>query len=365
MPREVHLVRFHRVVGAEHLPHHLPDQRHRHRRGVVDDLLGDRPCSGQQLVRRHHLADEPAFQRLVGREHAARIRPLQRLRDADQARQEPARRRLRHDAAAREHEAEARIGRGDADVHRQLHGHADADGRPVHRGDHGFQALEDAQGDAPAAVAHEVVGVIHRAVRLGRRRAAARGAVERVAARGEVGARAKAAPCAGDDDGADAVVLVGPIERVDQLRLHRAGEGVELVRPVQRDGEDVVGNVIENGFIGHARLPRVLLWADDGRHLVWPALLHAGSRQVNARRRQGGPRPPRPPLSARREDATTPQRGHGGIGRRKGLKIPRFARTVPVRFRLPAPSVPSARVPPGWALGLGMFLGVFDARQSS
>ena len=29
--------------------------------------------------------------------------------------------------------------------------------------------------------------------------------------------------------------------------------------------------------------------------------------------------------------------GHGGIGRRKGLKIPRCASAVPVRPRLPAP----------------------------
>lgn len=32
-------------------------------------------------------------------------------------------------------------------------------------------------------------------------------------------------------------------------------------------------------------------------------------------------------------------RGHGGIGRHKGLKIPRLARAVPVRVRLPAPFV--------------------------
>ena len=30
-------------------------------------------------------------------------------------------------------------------------------------------------------------------------------------------------------------------------------------------------------------------------------------------------------------------RGHGEIGRRKGLKIPRLERAVPVRVRLPAP----------------------------
>lgn len=35
------------------------------------------------------------------------------------------------------------------------------------------------------------------------------------------------------------------------------------------------------------------------------------------------------------------QRGHGGIGRRKGLKIPRLATTVPVRFRVPAPTLPT------------------------
>ena len=104
----VDLVGFHRIVGAQHAPHHLPDQRHRHRRGLGRDLLGQRARGRQQFVRRHHLADEAAGERLLRRKYAAGVTPFQRLRDADDARQEPARRGFRHDAALGKHKTEAR-----------------------------------------------------------------------------------------------------------------------------------------------------------------------------------------------------------------------------------------------------------------
>ena len=43
----VHLVRGHRVVRAEHPPHHLSGQCYRHRRGVLGDLGRQRVGGGQ------------------------------------------------------------------------------------------------------------------------------------------------------------------------------------------------------------------------------------------------------------------------------------------------------------------------------
>src|SRR5207248_4364646 len=76
-------------------------------------------------------------------------------------------------------------------------------------------------------------------------------AVKGIGAGGEVRTGAKAAARAGDDDGSDIVVLVGGIEGVDQFLLHGAVEGVELVGPVQRDGEDIFGDLVFDRLIRH------------------------------------------------------------------------------------------------------------------
>ena len=173
---------FHRIVGAQHAPHHLTDQRDRDRCGLGGNFLRKRARRRQQLIRRHNLADEAAAERFLCRENPTRVAPLQRLRDADDARQEPARRCLRHDAALGEHEAEARGVAGDADIHRKLHGDADADGRAVDRGDHRLQAFEDAQRNLTAAVADLRVAIVHMTVGKTLDRAAPRVAVESVGA---------------------------------------------------------------------------------------------------------------------------------------------------------------------------------------
>src|SRR6185369_10673591 len=67
----------------------------------------------------------------------------------------------------------------------------------------------------------------------------------------KVGAGAEATARAGHDNGTDIVVLVGRVERVDQLLLHRAVEGVELVGPVQRDGENLIVDLVLDGLIRH------------------------------------------------------------------------------------------------------------------
>jgi hypothetical protein len=57
----------------------------------------------------------------------------------------------------------------------------------------------------------------------------------------DVGAGAKAAPGAGDQHRADAVVLFAPRQMLLELRPHRVGQRVELVRTVEQDGGDGVG----------------------------------------------------------------------------------------------------------------------------
>src|SRR5439155_215002 len=115
----VEAVRVHRMVGAEQLPHHLARQRHRDRGGVLRDLERQPSRRREQLVGRHHAADEPAGQRLVRVEDAPRIHPFRRLADPDEPREEPRAARLRHHAATGEDEPDARGGGADPDVHRQ------------------------------------------------------------------------------------------------------------------------------------------------------------------------------------------------------------------------------------------------------
>ncbi len=95
----------------------------------------------------------------------------------------------------------------------------------------GLSDLVETQGEETAAVAMPVETRIDRPAILG---------VEGVGAAGEIGAGAEAAARTGEDHCPDIVVAVRAIHRVQQLRQHLAREGVELVRPVQRDGEDVL-----------------------------------------------------------------------------------------------------------------------------
>ena len=55
----VDLVRFHRMVGAEHAPHHLARERHRERRRVVRDLARERARRRQQVCGSNHALRQP------------------------------------------------------------------------------------------------------------------------------------------------------------------------------------------------------------------------------------------------------------------------------------------------------------------
>src|SRR6266481_6055858 len=111
-----------------------------------------------------------------------------------------------------------------------------------------------------AAVADIGVAVIDLAIGQSFYRSAPRIAVESVGAGRKIGAGAEPAPGTGDDDGPAIVVLVGGIERIDQFLLHGAVEGVELVGPVQGDGENLLGDLVFDRLIGHRVFPLLLLF---------------------------------------------------------------------------------------------------------
>ena len=101
------------------------------------------------------------------------------------------------------------------------------------------------------AVAYLRIAVVDGAARQPLDRSAPRVAIKGIGARGQIGPRAETAARAGDDDGPDIVVLVGGVEGVDQFLLHGAVEGVELVGPVQGDGEDLFVDLVLDGLIRH------------------------------------------------------------------------------------------------------------------
>jgi hypothetical protein len=142
--------------------------------------------------------------------------------------------------------------RGDADVHRKLHGDADADRGTVHCRNDGFERLEDAKCQLAAAVAHTADRCSRSprsaALFTGPRRASR----SKVLAPEERSAPAqKPRPSPVTMMALTYVVLVGGVEGVDHFLLHRGVEGVELVRPVQRDGEDLLGDLVFDRLIRH------------------------------------------------------------------------------------------------------------------
>ena len=62
----------------------------------------------------------------------------------------------------------------------------------------------------------------------------------------QVGARAECRGCAGDDDRADALVSLEPVEGLDDLVDHLEIERVAPLRVVKRDDRDAVGDFGSN-----------------------------------------------------------------------------------------------------------------------
>jgi hypothetical protein len=87
---------------------------------------------------------------------------------------------------------------------------------------------------------------------------AARGVVAGIAAvdarlerRFHVGARAEAAPRAGDDDGADLAICIGTLDRVGEFDAHAGRPGVQAIGAVQREQRDLVAAFDGDLFVLH------------------------------------------------------------------------------------------------------------------
>src|SRR5690606_39794217 len=78
----------------------------------------------------------------------------------------------------------------------------------------------------------------------------------------DVGAGREGLLRAGDDDRADARILLEAVERRVELADELRVEGIEGLRPVERDEADLAARLHEDGFIGHGRTPP--MWSLKG-----------------------------------------------------------------------------------------------------
>ena len=175
---------------------------------------------------------------------------IERVGVADDARQHPADAVLGDQPAARERGGEDGIVGGKTQVAIERVDEADAGGGAVQHADHGFRD-------------RRIIGVarlpVRPAVHVERRRAFAAPDLVGIDAfqRLHIGAGAERATGAGEHDDADIVVGGRRLHRVAHVALHGRGPRIHAVRPVERDGRDLVAHLVENMLIGHRDLPVV------------------------------------------------------------------------------------------------------------
>ena len=222
-------MRLHRVVGAEHAPHHLPRQRHRHRRGVRRrSRARARAPRGSSSSAGCTLRTSPP----ASASSAANTRPVAThsiaCDDPDEPRQEPATSTPR--ARCRAARTRSRSWRPSA-ARRMSIGSVivmpTPTAGPLIAAITGFERVEDAQRHPAAAVARHAAPRRRRgrASRTSRRRRRGR---RRRRSRGPAPVTITARTSSSASDA---------VERLDQLALHRRREGVQPVGPVQRDRE--------------------------------------------------------------------------------------------------------------------------------
>ena len=243
----VNLQQFAVIRRTGKAPQHLPRQRDRDGGCFLGNFARQRAGPFQHVFRRHHFAQKTAGQSLVRVEHASRQAPFQGLAQAHQLRQEPCAGRFRYKAAACEHKAETCRAGGDLDVHRQGQGQADAHRRPVERGDGWLAAIVDRANETRPAGAAFARRLIAERCRIAALR------VKGVGTGRNIGTGAKAAARARHDDGTNGIIGIGAGEGILQFRPHHGGIGVQLVRPVQRDGQHRSVGFIKNVAIAHGR----------------------------------------------------------------------------------------------------------------
>ena len=178
-------------------------------------------------------ANQTALLGFGGIKHTARHAPFQRCLRAHQTRQEPARGGLGHDPAPRKNKAIARRVACQPNIHRQLHGRANTHCNAIASRNQRLLAVIQPQGQTSAAIAHSVVGQIINLSRIAKNMAAGLRGQIRASTKGPVAAASK-------DNRFNAVIGIGNIHCRDKLIHHRAGKGVHLLRPVERDGCDTV-----------------------------------------------------------------------------------------------------------------------------
>ncbi len=182
-----------------------------------------RARGGQHLVVRDDAVDEPdpvgvVRPHLVTQQHQLHGEGVRDL--ADQPGEGPSR---RDDADARLGQGEARALAADPQVRRQHHLESSAEAQAVHRGDD--RLVERAVLlVGPVPVRDVEPALRERRDRLVQVRSDTEGPV----------------PGAGDHDDADLLVVPGPVERAPELVVHAQGQGVQLVRSVDRDQRDPV-----------------------------------------------------------------------------------------------------------------------------
>ena len=196
---------------------------------------------------------------LAGQDH------LHRAPDADEFRQVARAARFRNEAGGHGDLAEPRAVRGVAHVAGGREFEPDADRRPVDRRDGDrFEFLELADGALDDDVA-QVVEEVVREQAIGSEIAEVVACVERAERTGlgaQIAAGGKAAPFAGDDDDADAAVAADLVEQDVELDPHLHVDGIERLRPPERDQPDrgLVGLLL----IGVYRAAQRLIVEHDG-----------------------------------------------------------------------------------------------------
>ena len=186
----------------------------------------------------HHEADAL---RLLGVDDLAGEDHLHRTAEADELRQVARAAGLRDESGGHGDLAELGPVRGVADVAGGGELKADADGRAVDRRDGDarelFELADRALDDDVAQVVEEVVGEflvraeIAEVVLLVERAEGSR-------LRAKIAAGGEAAALAGDDDDTQPIVAADLVEQEVELDAHAHVDGVQRLRPVQRDDTD-------------------------------------------------------------------------------------------------------------------------------
>ena len=197
-------------------------------RALLDDLVAPLAHLGVELVLRHHGVDQAHLERLLGGVAAAQVPDFTRLLLAHDTGQQGGAEAGVNRTDARTGLAELRVLRSDRQIANRDQHVAAADGKAIDARDHRLVAIADRalhfldrQSDDTAAA---VAAVLRALVAAG---------AERLVAG------------AGENDDADALVVVRVLEGNNQFLAGVGGEGVVGLGPVDGDGGNAIGLGVE------------------------------------------------------------------------------------------------------------------------